>query len=245
MGPNLKTKNKIGELMKLAKKYAKEISFHKGIIGITIGGGLARGYVDEFSDIDLNIYLDSRTFHMWKNKKCPVILGDHYWKGQLSEIEIYDYQEEKKRDWTLQERWEKKSEIIFKDTNSKIKNLLKEKIIWKDGEKSSSLKFIKEMSEWYVTELAWHWIKRGDIVQSHYVLNHSIDWILDYVLIKNNQFIPFAKWKVHYALLAKNKPNNFNKQIRECMKIKEFNEKDVLRRQKVLLSLLKNLRIIN
>lgn len=242
MKPNLKTTNKTKELLKLAKEYAKEISVYKGIIGITIGGGATRGHADEFSDLDLSVYLDSKTYSAWQ-KKSPVPKGDHYWKGHLAEIELLDYEKEKKRDWTLGERWEKKSHLIFFDTNSKIKKLLKKKIVWKKGEKKQVSNFSADIASWFITELPNIWIKRGDIAQAHYVSTTAIDWILDYIFVKNNYFIPFGKWKIHYVFLMKKKPRNFNKNIKEAMKIKNFNKTDVLRRQRILIKILKQLKI--
>ena len=39
---------------------------------------------------------------------------------------------------------------------------------------------------------------------------------------------------MHYAKLMKEKPKNFEKRIREGMKIKSFDKKDILRRIKIL-----------
>jgi len=45
--PNLKTKNLKNKFLKVAKDYTKEISKHKGVIGITLGGGTSRGHPDK------------------------------------------------------------------------------------------------------------------------------------------------------------------------------------------------------
>ncbi len=240
--PKLKTKNRSKELLKLSKQYAKELSVHKEIIGIAIGGGPTRGYADKYSDIDLHIYVDSKTFSKWE-KKCPFPLGDYYWNGQLSEVVIYDYSKEIKRDWCLEDRWEASSFIIFSDTNSKIKKLLKNKIKWKKNEKKQLYYLSAEMACWFIIHLPINWIKRGDIAQAHYVMTKAIDWIFNCIFIKNNYFVPWNKWKLHYVLLMKKKPKNFKKELYKAMLIKSMTKKDVFRRQKLLINILKQLKI--
>ncbi len=231
-----------GKYFRVAKEYAKEISSKKGVMGITVGGGIGRGHSDEFSDIDLFIFLDSSTYQKWL-KKSPIPKGDHYWKNFWVETEFLSYKEEKEKAWRIEDRWERQHHIIFFDKKSKIKNLLKEKITFGLDEKEKLLKHISGLANWYVSELPNVWIKRGNIAQAHYVLNIALDWILDCVFLKNNYFVPWAKWKLHYALLMKKLPDNFAKNILASMKIKDFTEKDILRRKRLLVLILKQLNL--
>jgi hypothetical protein len=78
--------------------------------------------------------------------------------------------------------------------------------------------------------------------QAHYVINIVIDWILNIVFLKNNYFIPWSKWKLYYSLLMKEKPRNFEKRINEAVKVKSFDEDDVMRRIKILEKVWKDLK---
>jgi predicted nucleotidyltransferase len=240
MKPNLKTKNINEEYKKIAKEYSKEISSNKGVIGVAVGGGIGRGHSDTFSDIDLYIYLDGKTYKKWK-KKAPVKEKCHRWKGYKLETYFIDYDAEvKSHDWIIEDRWERQHHFPLSDTNSKIKNLLNKKVSWRKGEREELLDERLNRASWYI-ELPEDFVSRGDIAQAHYLINVVIDWILDIVFLKNNYFIPWAKWKLHYTTLMKKKPLNFNKKIKSAMEIKSFNKKDVLRRVKILENILKDL----
>jgi len=229
----LKTKNLNAEYLEVARAYAKEISKYEGVIGIAVGGGIGRGH----SDIDLYIYLDSETYKKWK-KKSPIKEGCHDWKGFELETEFYDFECEKNKDWLIPDRWEKQHHFTLFDKGKKVENLIKRKCVWKKGEREKLLKERIHRADWYL-DLHETFIFRKDIGQAHYLVNIVIDWILEIILLKNKYFIPWGKWKFHYAKLMKNKPMNFEKRIMEAMKIKEFSEKDLLRRVKIARAILK------
>lgn len=239
---NLKTKNRNKEYSRIVKEYAKKISEYNGVIGVVVGGGIGRGYSDEFSDIDLYVFLDVKTYRIWK-KKGPIPEGDHYYKEYWIETEFFDYEKEVKTVWRIEDRWERKNHIILFDANSKINDLYKKKLIFTQKEKQDMYEEIYDKTAWYIAELPNTWIKRGDLAQAHYVMNKGIDWIIEYVFLQNNYFTPWGKWKIHYAFLMDKLPSDFKKNILEAMKIKEFTEKDVFRRQRILIKILKQLEL--
>jgi predicted nucleotidyltransferase len=238
--PNLKTKNINKEYLKIAKEYVKEISSHQGVIGVAVGGGIGRGHSDVHSDIDLYIYLDSKTYKKWK-KKAPIKEKCHRWKGYKLETYFIDYDKEiKSHDWIIEDRWERQHHFPLFDTKSRIKNLLSKKVSWRKGEKEELLDERLHRASWYI-ELPEDFISRGDVAQSHYLINVIINWIFDIVFLQNSYFIPWPKWKLHYVFLMKRKPKNFEKRIKNAMEIKSFSKNDVLRRVKILEKILKDL----
>ena len=233
INPNLKTKNKNKEYLAIAKKYMEKIISYGGVVGIAVGGGLGRGHSDECSDIDIYTYLKPKAYKRW-SKNPPLKLGSHKREeGITVELYIFNYKKELKNNWIIQDRWERQSHFAIFDTNSKVKNILKAKCVWKKGEREELLKDSMEMVEWY-SGLPKDFITRGNIAHSHYLINVVIDRILDIVFLKNSYFIPWPKWKLHYALLMKKKPKNFDKNIKEAMKVKDFTKKDIERRLKNL-----------
>jgi len=237
---NLKTKDKTEEYSNIAKEYSKKISEYYGVIGVAVGGGIGRGHSDEFSDIDIFIFLESETYKKWK-KKSPIPGGDHQYKDYWIETEFFDYGAEKEGVWRIEDRWERKHHIILFDKNSKIQKLYNKKLIFGQKEKNKIHEHLSDMVGWYIAELPKVWIKRGNIPQAHYVMNTGIDWVIEYIFLQNNYFTPWAKWKLHYVFLMDRLPQNFKKNILEAIKIKDYTEKDVLRRQKILIKILKQL----
>ena len=234
--PNLKTVDKNEEFIKIAKAYAKEIFSYDEVIGVAVGGGIVRGHSDSLSDIDLYIYLKPNVLDKWhrkKGNKCPFPHGCHKWKGYELETEIYDYNEELEKKWCVEDRWERQYHKVLYDTQDKVKNLLKEKCVWENGERKRLFNQIIFRAGWYL-DLPLDFVKRGDLTSAQYHINKSIEWILESLFLKNGHFYPWNKWKMHYAKLMKEKPKNFEKRIREGMKIKSFDKKDILRRIKIL-----------
>lgn len=239
MKPQLKTQDKCDEYLKIAKEYVKKISSNKGVIGVAVGGGLGRGHSDEFSDVDIFVYLTDKGYNKW-SKNPPLRVGS-FKRGKCTvDIEIFNFNKENnpKKSWKIEDRWERQSHFTLFDTNKKVEKLLKEKCVWEKGERQNLLKELLKKCEWYLW-ISGTFIKRGDLKQAQYHLNIVIDWILDIVFLKNNHFIPWSKWKLHYALLMKKKPKDFEKNLKEAMKLKSFDEKDIRRRTKAINKILR------
>ena len=73
----LPDKSQLNEMLDSANEYVKLLSEYTEVIGITLGGGLSRGYGDRLSEIDLNIYLDEEGLTRWGLGKSPIPQGDH------------------------------------------------------------------------------------------------------------------------------------------------------------------------
>jgi len=54
-----------------------------GVIGITLNGGLARGFADELSEIDLTLYLETGTYVAWEHGRSPIPQGIAVLDGML------------------------------------------------------------------------------------------------------------------------------------------------------------------
>lgn len=238
--PNLRTKDLSEKHLKVAMQYLKEISSRKEVIGVAVGGGLGRGHADKFSDIDVYVFVDSKTFERW-NRTNEVKSGCYKYRGYPLEVYLFDLPAEKKKTWLVQDRWERHNFIILFDTKGEVRSLLKEKCRWYPKEKEESLKELIMRVDWYL-DLAENFIERGDLTQSHYHINHAVDWILDIVFLNNSYFIPWDKWKLHYACLMNKEPTNFKSKIQELMKINSFTEKEVKRRVEIGRGLLKELK---
>ncbi|WP_312654249.1 nucleotidyltransferase domain-containing protein, partial [Aminipila sp.] len=61
---NLKSENKINDFMLELQNSIKKLKSLEGVIGITLNGGMSRGYVDYLSEIDIVIYLDKENYEL-------------------------------------------------------------------------------------------------------------------------------------------------------------------------------------
>src|SRR5947208_86946 len=54
---------------------AARLAERNGVVAIWLGGSIARGNADEYSDIDLRVAVNSEVFGAWKNPQLEQVLG--------------------------------------------------------------------------------------------------------------------------------------------------------------------------
>ena len=74
------------EMLENALDYVNQLANFPEVIGITLVGGLSRGYADRLSEIDLNIYLTKESYRIWKMGKGPIPHDDH--KGSKHHMDV-------------------------------------------------------------------------------------------------------------------------------------------------------------
>ena len=92
---------------------------------------------------------------------------------------------------------------------------------------------------WFVDECATSWITRGNTVAAHHAINRGIDLLLDYLYLKNREFIPHDKWKLFYAMQLEILPDNFEERVGEALIVRALTGECVQARQAVLGPLMK------
>jgi predicted nucleotidyltransferase len=55
-----RSKNRYNEFLSAAEIISEKISKIEGVVGILATGGIGRGYCDDYSDLDLIVYVDDR-----------------------------------------------------------------------------------------------------------------------------------------------------------------------------------------
>ena len=102
----IESENKVSTLRHHLKKMLPEFEALPGIVGLTLNGGLSRGYADHLSEIDVTIYLTSKAFEDWQSSKPPIAVGITRLAGQLYDIKYVDFNAERARDWDNTELWD-------------------------------------------------------------------------------------------------------------------------------------------
>ena len=88
---------KLAEAISVAEEFASKLK-RKGVVGIVFLGGIARGYFDKFSDIDIIIF---------KEKKAELGMrreDEIEFKGFKIDYEITNYEDKLKSEWDIVER---------------------------------------------------------------------------------------------------------------------------------------------
>ncbi len=220
-----------------AKNMANILSEEKGVIGITLCGGLSRGYADALSEIDLIIYLEDEVYNEWIIGLGPVPHGDILWEGKYYDIEFYSYQKELKENWNLTKRWDASYNVILYDPDEKVANILKKKDYFTSQEKFKIASIAWEKCMYLGDIVIQQWRKRGDPFAANHLINKAISGLIDLVFLANDEYIPYEKWAINYTYSLKWLPKDWKKRIEQILLISKISLKEAERRQEILIDL--------
>jgi len=219
-------KDKLVEATKIAEEFASRYK-QEGIVGIVFLGGIARGYFDKFSDIDVSIVRE-------KHAKIKPKQEEIKYKGFLIDYAISTYEEWSKEDWNMEARWTFSCAKIFYDPKEKIKEVLNEKVPLKEKERRWFMIEGMTQSDYFCNRVSKSWIYRGDILSAHNSINAALDDFFKALFALNNELIPSTKWKIYLSKNLKWLPKKFNESLNEILLIKDFSIEELQRRRKAL-----------
>jgi hypothetical protein len=231
------TPNRAAELMvEVEKLLPKVLEMAPRAIGVVLAGGLARGFADECSDVDILV------FHH-RNEKVPYMPYQYLPQGNCVEFGACCFEDGNDPDkdsliWTMANRWDKSYAKILHDPEGELQALFKKKLVFRPGE-LKALKGKARDAWWFIDECATSWITRGNIIAAHHAINRGIDLLLDYLYLKNREFIPYDKWKSFYAMQLEILPDSFEERVGKALIIRELSAECVQARQAVLDPLMK------
>lgn len=186
-----------------------------GIIGITLNGGLSRGYGDHLSEIDITFYLESDTYEGWQQGKAPYGNGIQRIDGELYDIKFVDFAQEDVATWSSDARWDASYAQALYDPNHAISQLLAENEAYRPSPSDASGVMF---SAWWHYKLAGDiWIYRDDPLQTHFMLNQSITEIIKAIFMANKEFVPHEKWLVHMSRTLDWTPTNWLQRLTQIM----------------------------
>jgi hypothetical protein len=178
-----------------------------GVIGITLNGGLARGYGDHLSEIDITFYLESKTYTDWQHGNAPIGVGIQRLNGALYDIKIVDFAQEDVESWSTDARWDASYAQILHDPTDGIGKLLEENLQHRPAPSDADGVMF---SAWWHFRLAGDiWIYRDDPLQAHFILNQAVTELVKAVYIANKEFIPHEKWLIHMSRTLQWTPDNW------------------------------------
>jgi hypothetical protein len=168
-----------------------------GVIGITLNGGLSRGYADHLSEIDVTFYLTPDAYQRWQAGQAPFGTGIQMIEGMLYDLKALNLEDERARDWEMVTQWDASYAEILHDPGGEIATLLAEKLAKRpDPQEAGGPLF----AAWWYFELAGTiWIHRGDPLQGHLMLTQAVVELAKALFLLNGEFIPHEKWLIHLS----------------------------------------------
>jgi predicted nucleotidyltransferase len=237
---SLKGENQIKKFMKIAEKLVSKISSFDGVVGVIFEGGLARGFADKYSDVDITVFLDRKDERLRKQIRK---IGADEQKHSVVDVDlsVHFLEEFAKRRWSEVDRWDYSHAKIVFDPKGEIEKVFSKKLRVPRSFWVRRIVVSAEYLKWYccppkkgMDTVAEAWIDRGDLVSVHYCLTYVIDLMLRIIFALNKEFVPSQKWRIFCSYNLKWLPKDYKMLLREAMTVKEMSTNDFERRLKAL-----------
>jgi hypothetical protein len=193
--------NRYREFLSAAKIIAGKISRIEGVVGILGTGGIGRGYCDDYSDLDLIVYVDHGKVR--EMDKCIAVGWLRYKEIDLdTPVESYQKaltQKSPSRFWSQVMRWDRQNSQLLFDTDDRIANLLKEKLVFPDWEQRKLLATYRENVDEHLNYNFKLWEMRGRVINLADSLIRAVEHIILWMYAKNKKFQPYIpKWLFYH-----------------------------------------------
>ena len=209
------TENTLSELRQHLDQHLPEFKTFEGLVGITLNGGMSRGYADHLSEVDVTFYLTANAYQAWQTKRAPITQGIMMLDSQLYDIKACDYEAELTKNWDQVALWDSSYAEILHDPEGKLKAMFDEKLNVKiNPADAGGLLF---QCYWYCDLAGTIWVHRGDAVQGHQMLNQAVDRLVQALFIVNQEFIPHEKWLLHMSRTLDWAPRNWQDRLANAM----------------------------
>ncbi len=234
----LKGKNCIKKHRQIAEALTSKIVQHKDVVGVLYIGGLARGFADKHSDIDVIALLTDKNENL-RNRLKQIGSDEQKRTGIDIDLEVHFFDDFKNRKWTELNKWDFSHAEIAHDPEGRVKHLFKEKLKVSKAFWLKRIVVFGEYLEWYccppeegVGTMVEAWIDRSDMLSAHYCLNYSIDLIIKIIFALNKEYVPPQKWRIHYSYDLKWLPQGYKKLLKDATAIRSLTKCDLQRRLK-------------
>ncbi len=204
-------------------------------------GGLARGRMDRFSDLDIIalLYEESRQ----ARDGIASFVKDSS-EGRLDiDLEVHTLEHFTAHERNEIFRWDLSHCRLAYDREGRADALIRDIVHMSETDWKDRTVLQVMLLQWYIfpgdgyLSLPEVWRERGDMRAAHHCLDFGIGLVMDLLFALNRQFVPPAKWKLEYLQELAELPDGIDAAISEAMITKAFDEKELERRLAVLRSL--------
>lgn len=240
---DFKGQNCILQFEKAASRITSKISTIDGVTGIVFLGGLARGYADKSSDLDITVFLD-RDDDSLRRRIRSVGLDEQKASGVDVDLEVHCLEEYERKHWSEVERWDFSTAKVAFDPNGMMTKMIGAKLSVPEGFWIRRVVLCAEYMKWYccppcdnVSTIVETSVDRGNLAAAQHCLNYGFDLLLRTLFALNKTFLPPPKWRLIYSRNLSWLPRNYESGLANLLTIKSVSRKDVSRRIGLIRSL--------
>jgi len=196
-----KAPNRVEEFRRAAETIGDKIASIDGVVGVLATGGIARGYCDDISDLDLVVFTeDERTDDI----ASYIAIGMLMHKNISLDTPVESYRTALEADvpseyWSQVVRWDREQAIVLADSEGRIAKLLANKIVFPESERKELLEKYRGLVEEYLLYNVDMWSKRGTLANLADTIITGTKHLICWLYAKNGRFQPYLpKWLFYY-----------------------------------------------
>jgi len=230
--PTVSSPNEYDIFLQKAREFADRFAACEGVVGVLLIGGVARGYADRLSELDLAVYLTRPAFEDWTRRGlAPFPEGDSCVDGWHVDLDYFCYEDEMEAEWEHVKRWDRSYAAILHDPRGLMEEMLAHKAVLSDEEKQRlTIRHLVLYGEYFCNLVIPSWLHRGDLLAAHHCLNVALDSLVKAVYLANDELIPFEKWALNLSYTLPWTPRNWQERMKQALLVREVSRADVERR---------------
>jgi predicted nucleotidyltransferase len=233
-------KNLLPKFQKIADRIVSEVSALDDVAGIVVLGGVSRGFVDRYSDLDILVFLTKRNDNVEKSIH-ELTINEQKATGVEVDLEIHVLQDYAGRKWNEIARWDFSiAKVVFDPTGNAAK-MIGDKLRVPEEFWVRRVVVSSERMKWYccppasnIGTIAEVSLERGDLASAHYCVNHGLDLLLAVLFALNKRFLPPPKWRIMYSRNLPWLPTNYEKRLEELLSVKSLSRNELQRRLQIV-----------
>jgi predicted nucleotidyltransferase len=236
----MKGKNQIELFKKAADEIVELLSKNEAVIGIMYSEGLARGFADKYSDVDILVFMSSENSAVRKSAK--LISADIEHRDAIeTDIEVHVLDAFMKQQWDDYLKWDLSNSKVVFDRDGVSSKKIGEKL--KVDEEFTKTQIAKNMVyiSWYcfpeksgIPSMIDLWDNRGDPASAHHAVSYAMDLTTEILYALNKSYIPAPKWRIHYLQNLDLVSMDFQSIFEKAILVREMSVTDARKRASTL-----------
>jgi predicted nucleotidyltransferase len=234
--PTISSSNAYAAYFRQAQEFAGRFAVCDGVAGVLLTGGVARGYADHFSELDLAVYLTRPHFEAWTQRGLASFPeGDSWLDGWHVDFDYFCYEDEVEAEWEPVKRWDRSYAVVLYDPQGLMGEMLACKAVLTERDKQHlTSHHLILYGEYFCDLVVPAWIHRGDLLAAHHCLNAALDSLVKAVFLANDELIPFDKWTLNLSYTLPWTPPNWRERVEGAMLVQEVSQAEVERRRALI-----------
>ncbi|MBO5142203.1 MAG: hypothetical protein J6C46_04280 [Clostridia bacterium] len=241
----IKTKNVKEDIKKLISPFLTKLKEKEEILAIMLLGGLSdknvRSHLDEFSDIDISIFIKSKDHIPPYTPNYEFYIFDE--NGREIEVNVHEMivDVEKSIDWDEGKKEAYSHAEYYFERSSEVREMVESKIAFDEEYRRNRLALIFGQYKWYVEINPMRAIKRGFFVNAFDLLNKGIELFYEALFLLNRAYQPHSKWRFEVSCDLMWTPDNYREKMEKAIISNEISEEAILQKRKYVIELFEDL----